>query len=86
MRRKSNRPFNNNLIMLVLLVITTAIILVAGGLSIIVLADKGIQSFVGYQDQYDVQNECIADLISNGIPRSDIQRTETGCSFTIGVE
>ena len=84
MKRKTDRPYNNNLIMMVLLVITTAIILVAGGLSIVVLADKGIQSFVGYQDQYDLQNECIAELISNGIPRKDISRTDEGCSFNIG--
>ena len=88
MRRKIERSTkvrnNNNTILMVLFVVCTSIMVTAGIAAIMVLADTGVKSFVAYQDQYDIQNECIAELISNGIPRKDISRTENGCAFNIG--
>ena len=88
MRRKIERSTavrsNNNTILMVLFVVCTFIMVTAGIAAIMVLADTGVKSFVMYQDQYDIQNECIAELVSNGIPRKDITRTENGCAFNIG--
>jgi len=88
MRRKIERSnkvrTNNNTILMVLFIGCMTIMVVAGIAAILVLADTGVKSFVMYQDQYDIQNECIADLISNGIPRKDISRTDEGCAFNIG--
>ena len=88
MRRKIERSSkvrnNNNTILMVLFVMCTVIMVASGITLITILADKGVESFVMYQDQYDIQNECIADLVSNGIPRKDISRTENGCAFNIG--
>jgi len=88
MRRKIERSTavrsNNNTILMVLFVVCTSIMVTAGIATIMVLADTGVKSFVMYQDQYAIQNECIAELVSNGIPRKDITRTENGCAFNIG--
>jgi len=88
MRRKIERSTkvkgSNNTILMVLFLTCMTIMITAGIAAIVILADTGIKSFVSYQDQYDIQNECIADLVSNGIPRKDITRTENGCAFNIG--
>jgi len=88
MRRKLERSAsignNNNTINMVLLITCAVIVSTVVLFSLSILMDKGVNSFVQYQDQYDIQNECIADLVGNGIPRKDITRQENGCSYNIG--
>jgi len=88
MRRKIERSntvrSNNNTILMVLFVGCTAIMVTVGIAAIVVLASEGVKTFTMERAQYELQNACIADLVSNGIPRKDISRTDEGCAFNIG--
>ena len=42
-----------------------------------------VTTFQEYKENWDIQNECIAELISEGVERRDINRHLDGCTITV---
>jgi hypothetical protein len=42
-----------------------------------------VNEFNEYRSNWYIQNECIADLISQGVERRDINRHLDGCTITV---
>jgi|TARA_B110000908_G_C10157358_1_gene404282 hypothetical protein len=73
-RSKRPAPVGHNMRLCVAFVVT---MLCAAGLTYSVLT--GVELFNEYQEIWDVQNDCIAHMVSLGIERSEIIRVGDTC-------